>query len=112
MAVVNFCPFPLMPLAWKFTLAFYRAGNLQIVDEKTKQNPEAFCRWVDQQDVKVMVLPPAYLTVLDMRGLRNLRVLITGGESPSREQISVFVKTNTYFNAYWSYRSINLCFGF
>ncbi|MHA7059730.1 non-ribosomal peptide synthetase [Aquimarina sp. M1] len=75
--------------------------TLYIVNEKIKKDPRLLESYIKENKIDIATLPPAYLELLDIKCLKELKVLITAGEVPSLTKISEFLQYGgTYFNAY------------
>jgi non-ribosomal peptide synthetase component F/acyl carrier protein len=74
-------------------------GKLIIVDQKTRENPEAFEKLQERRKMSFMTLTPTYLSFLNEGKFRNVK-LVVAGEVSRKEDFKRFSKNNFYINAY------------
>jgi amino acid adenylation domain-containing protein len=75
-------------------------GTLCIISEAEKRNPVLLERFITAHRLDVATLPPAYLQLINLDGIRSMRKLITAGEAAIRDKASSFVQQGNYYNAY------------
>jgi amino acid adenylation domain-containing protein len=75
-------------------------ASLYIIREQDKKEPFLLERYITDNSIAVASIPPAFLRMLSVEGIRSLQKLITGGESAAFETVVSFAKSGTYYNAY------------
>ncbi|MFH0733032.1 MAG: amino acid adenylation domain-containing protein [bacterium] len=80
--------------------ALLTGALLVIVDKDKIQNPKQFIDYIEQNNVTVATLPPAYLSVLDKAELPSIHTLITAGEQAIVEDVNYYKQFKKYINGY------------
>ncbi|HYH08470.1 MAG TPA: amino acid adenylation domain-containing protein [Thermoanaerobaculia bacterium] len=80
--------------------AWFAGAALVLVDRATIDHPADFLRFMDEQRITVITLPPVYLAALHRAPMPSLRVLITAGEAARTADLLHYAKTKHVFNAY------------
>lgn len=75
-------------------------ATLVVANRERLDNPRAFMDYLNFNAVSLAMLSPTYLSALDPREMKNLRVLITGGEPPEPEDAAYYSRMLNYYNAY------------
>jgi amino acid adenylation domain-containing protein/non-ribosomal peptide synthase protein (TIGR01720 family) len=82
-------------------MALFAGAAVVPVDAATVRDPAAFRERLRRHRVTVATLPPAFLNALGRaEDLPTLRVLITAGEPPNRDDVLFHARTKRVFNAY------------
>jgi len=81
--------------------ALTSGAALCIVDKDEVVGGESLHRWLNDQRISIVILPPAVLGTLSAQDLPHLRMIASGGESPSGETIARWTAENRpYYNLY------------
>jgi amino acid adenylation domain-containing protein/non-ribosomal peptide synthase protein (TIGR01720 family) len=75
-------------------------GALVLVDRETIDHPADFLRYLEEQEITVVTLPPVYLSALGRPPMPGLRVLITAGEPAQVGDALFYGRGKDCFNAY------------
>lgn len=81
-------------------MAFFQGATLVLIRKETISNMESFVKYVEEQGVTVVTLPPFYLDSLDRDGLKTLKTIITAGEPAIVRDAVYYSRRKQYFNAY------------
>ncbi|HVI47932.1 MAG TPA: non-ribosomal peptide synthetase [Chitinophaga sp.] len=84
----------------EYLMTLYAGAALVVIEEEVMKHTRLLLDVMQQQQVTVATLPPAYLRILDPEQLRFLRVLITAGEPADPESASHCSRFLEYYNAY------------
>lgn len=71
-----------------------------IAEETERSDPAAFLTWLKKRHVTVLILPPAFLRILQRTSLAPVRVLLTAGEAADKSDLLHYAQTINTFNAY------------
>ena len=85
---------------WEIFTALLAGASLHVVEEDVKADAQLFCDYVNAHNIHLTILPPSYVSTIDLEELRTLRTLITGGEAAIRETANAFQKKGHFYNAY------------
>ncbi|MEC0128814.1 non-ribosomal peptide synthetase [Paenibacillus pabuli] len=85
---------------WEFAMTLTVGGTLCLVSAETIADPLHFEQYVEQTNVTVMTLPPAYMARLQPERLPGLRLMITAGSEPSPAMLSTWRQHMRCVNAY------------
>lgn len=75
-------------------------STLVVPSSEEKDNPEILSGFIAKTNPHLAVLPPALLPLIDRSALFKIGTLITGGESPTADQVNAIAENITYFNGY------------
>jgi amino acid adenylation domain-containing protein len=81
-------------------MAITSGACLYIVDEERKKDPGLIEDFILKNEIDFATIPPAYLQLMNINNIRNLKKLITAGEAPFKEKVLQFSEFGRYFNAY------------
>ncbi len=81
-------------------LALATGASLSIAPNEVRGDTDAFTRWLNDNAVTVMTLPPVFLRTLKKRSLGKLRVLVTAGEAAVDEDMRHYAASMRVLNAY------------
>ena len=75
---------------------------LYIIDEDMRNNPKALTSYIQEHQINIATLPPAYLKLMDIPELTSIKALVTAGEAPIYDNIKEYLELGcgTYYNAY------------
>ncbi len=77
------------------------SGSCLVVANRARiDHPKGFVDYLNRHGVTLAMLTPAYVNALDRDGLKNLRVLITGGEPPEKADAAYYSRSLACFNGY------------
>jgi amino acid adenylation domain-containing protein len=75
-------------------------GTLVLINKDKITTPMSFLNYVEEKRVSIASMSPAFLKTLEHHPLPTIHTLVTGGEPPSKEEVSFYHKTKQYINAY------------
>ncbi|QJB38093.1 amino acid adenylation domain-containing protein [Chitinophaga oryzae] len=81
-------------------MAFFSGASLVMISETVLRERELFIQYLQQHQITVITLPPAYLQLFNEEELSGLRVLITAGQEADKATALRFSKKLNYYNAY------------
>ncbi|SFB79726.1 non-ribosomal peptide synthetase [Pseudoalteromonas denitrificans] len=81
-------------------MSLFSGASLVLINKATIEQPQRFLNHLNQFDVSVATLPPAYLRALDRPELSTLKILITAGEPANFDDAAYYSQKMQYFNAY------------
>jgi amino acid adenylation domain-containing protein/FkbH-like protein/non-ribosomal peptide synthase protein (TIGR01720 family) len=81
-------------------LALTSGATLVIAEETERSDPTAFLTWLKKRQVTVLILPPAFLRILQRTSLAPVRILLTAGEAADKSDLLHYAKSMDTFNAY------------
>ena len=84
---------------WEIFMALLRGASLHIISDSVKHDKEKFKHYLVDHSIEIATLPPKYAKLLDQEVFKQLKILITAGESASKKLIEL-MKGGIYFNAY------------
>ncbi|HWK07175.1 MAG TPA: amino acid adenylation domain-containing protein [Puia sp.] len=82
--------------------ALLSGSGLYMIGESLRNDPGSLELYIQDNKLDVATLPPAYLKLMDINKLKEMKVLITAGESPIYENVRdyLILGSGVYFNAY------------
>jgi amino acid adenylation domain-containing protein/FkbH-like protein len=81
-------------------MALFSGATLVLIGKETIADVESFVRYVEEEGVTVVTLPPFYLNSLDRKRLGTLKAIITAGEPAIVSDAVYYSRGRHYFNAY------------
>ncbi len=75
-------------------------GQLIILPEALKQNTEEMITWMEEKGVTGIIMPPAYIKILDHHPLPAVRHIISTGEAAIRDDVALYAQTKNVYNGY------------
>ncbi|HTI07452.1 MAG TPA: amino acid adenylation domain-containing protein [Puia sp.] len=81
-------------------VAFASGGSLYMIDEKDKTAPSLVEQFITKNKIDIATIPPAYLKLMEMEGIKTLKRLVTAGEAAIPEKAMAFSETGIFYNAY------------
>lgn len=75
-------------------------ASLHIIGDNQKKDPRALEEYLVNQKITIATLSPSILQLIDVFKLKNLKKLITAGESAVYDQVLGFIEFGNYCNAY------------
>ncbi|MFW6333601.1 MAG: non-ribosomal peptide synthetase, partial [Thermodesulfobacteriota bacterium] len=81
-------------------IALFSGSALICVQKSTINDPEKLINEIQKSQVTAALIPPSYIPILGFEGLRNLRILVTGGESALSDDGLFADSEHHYWNAY------------
>lgn len=81
-------------------VALLSGGTLYIIDDDAKKDPQQLADFIEENQIHIATLPPAFYKLVTPKRLRSLKKLITAGERASTDDALGFVSQGKYFNAY------------
>ncbi|SMO95682.1 amino acid adenylation domain-containing protein, partial [Flavobacterium resistens] len=73
---------------------------LFVVEEKVRKDVKLFENFIQENQIEIGTLPPAYLKLLDIETLKGFKCLITAGESADFDKVREYSNYGTFYNAY------------
>ncbi|MCP4117659.1 MAG: amino acid adenylation domain-containing protein [Desulfobacteraceae bacterium] len=80
--------------------ALLSGACLVVANRARLDDPTGFAGYLKHHQVTLAMLSPAYANALDREEMKHLRVLITGGEPPEKEDAAYYSRCLAYFNGY------------
>ncbi|XLS29491.1 amino acid adenylation domain-containing protein [Flavobacteriaceae bacterium M23B6Z8] len=82
--------------------ALVAGASLYLIDDTTKKDIEAFTAYIQENNITIATIPPAFLRLLDVEILaKSLKTLVTAGEAAPKEKVVAFMENGgNYINAY------------
>lgn len=87
-------------------------GTLFILNDETRKDAHLFEKYIIEKNIEIATLPPAFLNLINVKCLKNLKVLITAGESAVHDKVSEYLQYGTFINAYGPTESSICCTGY
>lgn len=83
-------------------IALLSGSSLYVVDEQMRNDPWLLAAFIENNNIEVATLPPAFLKLMDMNKLKGIEKLITAGELPINDSVAEYFKLSSgrYYNAY------------
>ncbi|MFC0513439.1 amino acid adenylation domain-containing protein, partial [Mucilaginibacter angelicae] len=85
---------------WEIFMALASGGVLYIISEEQKRSPLQLEAYLEEEQISIATLPPAYLKQLRIEKLSGIKKLVTAGEAAIAEKAAAFNHYGTYYNAY------------
>lgn len=100
--VLQFASFSFDASIWESFMALLSGSTLFIINDTLRKDPTALETYINEQNIDIATLPPAYVTLMNIQRLQGLKTLITAGEAPIYEDAKEFLALGTgeYVNAY------------
>ncbi len=74
---------------------------LHIASEALRSDPKLLEAYIQDRQIDLATIPPSYFQIMDNESLKNLKILITGGDSPNYEKVRSFLSHGgNYYNSY------------
>jgi amino acid adenylation domain-containing protein len=80
--------------------ALLSGASLVVANRARMDHPTGFADYLNRHGVTLAMLTPGYVNALDRDRLKNLRVLITGGEPPEMADAAYYSRCLAYYNGY------------
>lgn len=74
--------------------------SLYVLNDETRMDVKLFEKYIIKNKIDIATLSPAYFKLLDINSLKDLKVLITAGESAVYDKVAEYLKYGTFYNAY------------
>lgn len=97
---IQFSSFSFDASIWEIFISLLSGGHLFILDNETRKDTKLFEKYMIANEIEIATLPPAFLKMVDVSSLRNLKVLITAGEAAVQNKVTEYLKYGTFYNAY------------
>jgi amino acid adenylation domain-containing protein/FkbH-like protein/FkbM family methyltransferase len=81
-------------------LCLLSGATLATVPDEARLDPQQFVRWAEHVRPTMLVLPPAFVRILDQVALPSLRLLATAGEAADEADARHYAGALRYVNAY------------
>ncbi|MGH1540692.1 MAG: amino acid adenylation domain-containing protein [Arenicella sp.] len=81
-------------------MALLSGACLVAVNDDTRADPASFLRFMNDQRITVVTLPPTYLRLFNRAPMAELRVLLSAGEAADVDDLNFYSQTIACFNAY------------
>ncbi|WP_051250929.1 amino acid adenylation domain-containing protein [Paenibacillus harenae] len=85
---------------WEIVMALFTGASLHIVPKESLNDYASFEAFMNEEQITVITLPPAFAIHLEPERLPYLRRLITAGSAASRELVTRWIDRVSYVNAY------------
>ncbi len=98
--VLQFASISFDASVYEICMGLYAGATVVMADRKIIQSTDTFVQYLKENQVTIVVLPPAYLRILDLSELNFLRVIITAGEAANVADAVACSQFAQYYNAY------------
>ena len=109
---LQFASFSFDTSIWDIFNTLLSGSSLYILNEETRKDIKLFEAYVVENEIEIATLPPAFLKLLDISCLKNLKVLITAGESAIHDKVSEYLQYGTFYNSFGPTESSIACTGY
>ncbi|MEP6931431.1 MAG: amino acid adenylation domain-containing protein, partial [Flavobacterium sp.] len=75
-------------------------STLFVLNDETRMDVKLFEKYIIENKIDIATITPAYLKLLDISSLKELKVLISAGESAVYDKVAEYLKYGTFYNAY------------
>ncbi|HBX63368.1 MAG TPA: hypothetical protein DEG63_09885, partial [Flavobacteriaceae bacterium] len=100
MRMTQFFPLTFDPSLLEIFIALCSGCQLFNVDENLRLEPENLVNFIKVNKIDISFLPPAILRVIAIESLKNLKILLTGGELVDKKYVEQFAQFGKYYNSY------------
>ena len=99
---LQFSSFSFDASIWESFIMLISGAELHIIGDEERKNSKKLGKYILDNRIDVVTLPPSVLNLLDSFYLSSLKVMITAGESPKAHIIKKIVSNVgcSYYNAY------------
>ncbi len=85
---------------WEMGISLLSGANLCIINEERKLDTSLFKDFIQSQNISLVMIPPAFLQLLEIEDLKGIKTLVTGGEAIPLRLAKIFSEHYSYVNAY------------
>ncbi|MBS7256346.1 non-ribosomal peptide synthetase [Flavobacterium branchiicola] len=75
-------------------------SSLYVLNDETRMDVKLFEKYIIENKIDIATITPAYLKLLDISSLKDLKVLISAGESAVYDKVVEYLQYGTFYNAY------------
>ncbi|SFF10403.1 methyltransferase, FkbM family/non-ribosomal peptide synthase domain TIGR01720/amino acid adenylation domain-containing protein [Chitinophaga sp. CF118] len=75
-------------------------GTLYIINDADKKDPELLLQFINDSEISIATIPPAFLQLMEIEKIQTLKKLITAGEAAIKNSVDSYSSIGDYFNAY------------
>lgn len=99
---LQFASFSFDASIWESFMTLLSGSSLYMVSEDMRNNPRLLETYIQDNDIDMATLPPAYLKLMDIGKLASITTMITAGEAPIYDNVKEYLELGTgdYYNAY------------
>ncbi|WP_160672477.1 non-ribosomal peptide synthetase [Clostridium sp. C8-1-8] len=98
--IIQFASFAFDASVWEITMALLNGAELHLLPKEIIDSYISFRDYLNHNEITVATLPPAYLTNIDSKEIKTLRLLITAGSAISESLLCKWKDKVHYINAY------------
>ncbi|MCP4990315.1 MAG: amino acid adenylation domain-containing protein [Colwellia sp.] len=98
--LLQFAKLSFDPSLYETFMTFAVGAELVLIKQETINSLQGTQDYLEKCGVTVVNLPPSYLNMLELSNIKNIRIIITGGEGPKVDDVIRYAGTKAYFNAY------------
>ncbi len=98
--VLQFASLSFDSAVWEIMMALLHGGTLYLLNRELVLNTDALVRFLREQEISVVTLPPSVLTIMEEKDLPRLETVISAGESCTREIVTRWKTGRTFVNGY------------
>ncbi len=98
--VVQFASFAFDASVWEMFMAYLTGATLYLVERDIIDNYTTFEKFINNNGITTMILPPFYLENLNPERMPSLNKIMTGGSATNFKLVNRWKDTTDYFNAY------------
>lgn len=85
---------------WEIFYVLSSGGILYIISETDKKDPLLLANYITENKIEFATIPPAYLQLIQIEKIQNLKKLVTAGEAAIKSKVVEFSSYGDYYNAY------------
>ncbi|QSW88372.1 amino acid adenylation domain-containing protein [Flavobacterium endoglycinae] len=81
-------------------IALLSGCTLYVMNDETRLDVKLFEKYIVNHKIDIATLTPAYFKLVNIESLKDLKFLITAGESAVYDKVQEYLKFGTFYNAY------------
>lgn len=109
---LQFASFSFDTSIWDIFNTLLSGCSLYILNEETRKDIKLFETYIIENQIEIATLPPAFLKLLNINCLKNLKILITAGEAAIHDKVSEYLEYGTFYNSFGPTESSISCTGY
>ncbi|WP_339801534.1 amino acid adenylation domain-containing protein [Paenibacillus sp. FSL R5-0744] len=98
--IVQFASSSFDASVWEIFMALFAGAKLYIPSKETILDSQRFVDYIGKNKLTVLTLPPTYLSTIESKQLKGVRLLITAGSAIHPELAERYMQEMNYVNAY------------
>ncbi|MBS7256345.1 non-ribosomal peptide synthetase [Flavobacterium branchiicola] len=109
---LQFASFSFDTSIWDIFNTLLSGSALYILSEETRKDVKAFEAYIVENKIDIATLPPAFLKLIDINCLKNLKMLITAGEAAIYDKVTAYLEYGSFYNSFGPTESSISCTGY